>query len=187
MKTENFAKDVLFRGFTPCKTGETVIVVNDTKYKGEWVYGSFVRLGEKYYIIPCDEINNSDSEPMYLWMLSKTICGIIPETVGQYVGLRDKTNTKEFPEGQRIFTGDICSFIDFFDGSDMETYCEGEWKFGDWDFYITDRLSAGMGDLVYNGRFDGYVLGNIFSTPEDFKGHYFIEENLTENDEGEKI
>lgn len=187
MTQDIFAKSVLFRGFAACKTGKAVIMVNGIKYKGEWVYGSFLCLGDKYYIVPIDEANNNDSEPMYFWKLSKTLCDVIPETVGQYVGLRDKTATKEFPEGQKIFTGDICSFIDFFGGSDMETYCEGEWKFGDWDFYITDRLSADMGDLVYNGQFDGYVLGNIFSTPEDFKGHYFIEENLAENDEGEKI
>ena len=32
---------------------------------------------------------------------------VIPETVGQFTGLRDNKRTKEFPEGQRIFEGDI--------------------------------------------------------------------------------
>lgn len=32
---------------------------------------------------------------------------VIPETVGQYTGLRDCKRTKEYPEGQPIFEGDI--------------------------------------------------------------------------------
>lgn len=182
-----FAQEVLFRGFHVCKTGKTVIKVNDVRYRGDWVYGSFVRLGEKCYIIPIDEANSSDSESMHLWMLSKTICNVLPETIGQYTGLRDKTRDEEYPKGRMIFKDDICSFIDFFSGSDMETYCEGIWDFAEGYFYISDRLSSDMEDLVYDGIFDGYVLGSIFSTPEDFKGHYFVEEDLAENNEGEKI
>ncbi len=30
-----------------------------------------------------------------------------PETVGQYIGLKDKKRTEEFPEGQEIYEGDI--------------------------------------------------------------------------------
>jgi len=33
-----------------------------------------------------------------------------PETVGQFSGLRDNKRTAEFPEGQRIFEGDLINF-----------------------------------------------------------------------------
>lgn len=32
---------------------------------------------------------------------------VAPETVGQYTGLRDSKRTAEYPEGQRIFEGDV--------------------------------------------------------------------------------
>ncbi len=82
-----------------------------------------------------------------------------PETVGQYTGLSDKTGTK-------IFEGDICSFIDFHSGSDMETYCEGVWDFEDGQFYISNRLSCDTSDLICEGVFEGYIIGNIHDNPE---------------------
>lgn len=33
---------------------------------------------------------------------------IIPETVGQYTGIKDRKRTKEFPHGQEIYEGDTC-------------------------------------------------------------------------------
>ena len=32
---------------------------------------------------------------------------VIPETVGQYTGLKDRKRTPEYPEGQEIYEGDI--------------------------------------------------------------------------------
>ena len=32
---------------------------------------------------------------------------VFPETAGQYTGLKDKKRTKEFPDGQEIYEGDI--------------------------------------------------------------------------------
>ena len=37
---------------------------------------------------------------------------VIPETVGQYTGLRDCKRTAEYPEGQMIFEGDIVTIPD---------------------------------------------------------------------------
>lgn len=65
--------------------------------------------------------------------------------------------------------GDICSFVDFHSGSDMETYCAGIWGFEDGQFYISDRLSCDTSDLICESVFDGYIIGNIYDTTELLK------------------
>lgn len=94
---------------------------------------------------------------------NSNIWHIAPETIGQYTGLTDKN-------GKKIFEGDVCAFIDFHGGSDNETYCEGVFKFSDGSFYVTNRLSADMDDLIENGVFDGYIIGNIYDKPGTTKG-----------------
>ena len=34
---------------------------------------------------------------------------VIPETVGQFTGLRDSKRTKEWPKGQMVFEGDVAT------------------------------------------------------------------------------
>jgi hypothetical protein len=63
------------------------------KDNGEWVYGC---------------ITFGDKPPMArMYGLKGYIAEIIPETVGQSTGLCDKKRTKEFPDGQPIYEGDI--------------------------------------------------------------------------------
>ena len=114
--------------------------------KGEWVQGDLLH-------------NGIDYDTAIVKLGSKFVTKVIPETVGQYTGLTDKNGTK-------IFEGDICTFVDFHSGCDLEQYCEGAFEYEDCYFYITERLSCETTDLIYEGKFDGYVIGNIHDNPE---------------------
>ena len=89
------------------------------------------------------------------------------ETVGQYTGLTDKN-------GKKIFEGDIMLFEDespsnyeYHDCTEMRC---GEVKFADGEFYLTNRIAVEMGDLIYDGKLDGVIVGNIHDNPELLKG-----------------
>ena len=62
----------------------------DTK---EWVYGGYYEWGDKSYIIQKD-INTAQ------------MIEVIPETVGQYIGVKDNNG-----EGEEIYEGDVIEKI----------------------------------------------------------------------------
>ena len=92
---------------------------------------------------------------------------VFKETVGQYTGLTDKNGTK-------IFEGDIVWFEDespsnyeYHDCTEMRC---GTIEYGDNCFYITDRIAVEMEDLIYDGKLDVEIIGNIHDNPELLKG-----------------
>lgn len=90
-------RELLFRGFHPCD-GPDTIVVDGEKANGRWVEGyvvkhpSAIQIGGDYspwyiHVPPVDPDDNGG------------VFNVLPSTVGQYIGLTDRT-------GERIFEGD---------------------------------------------------------------------------------
>lgn len=81
----------------------------ETKYRGKtkegkWVYGYYVVIADTHYISSNNEVSVSDEIVNRTTFIAKEV---IPETVGMFTGLKDKKRTKEYPEGQEVYEGDI--------------------------------------------------------------------------------
>lgn len=138
---------------------------------GEWVSSCnliqfFDKPAERIFFIP--KLKNKcvcthDENDNIIAIEDTILFKVIPETVGQYTGLTDKN-------GKKIFEGDIILFEDesptnyeYHDCTEMRC---GEIKFDDGEFYLTNRIAVEMGDLVYDGKLDGEIIGNIHDNPE---------------------
>jgi len=105
---------------------------------GEWVYG--------YLLSDC---------AIGQWARCKY--EVIPETVGQFTGLKDNKRTKEFPNGQDIYEGDVMKTKRFRESINMitETVSFEDGCFVTFtDFDITVPLS-------YHELLDIEIIGNI--------------------------
>lgn len=129
------------------------IIFRGKDIAGNWYYGVPLVFTEDYVCMTAPHTYNKS---------------VIPESVGQYTGLRDCKRTEEYPEGQMIFEGDIVITNKF--GTPQKKYVIG------FDEEIATYIGEGKkGCARYFTTFSGdadcfEVIGNIHDNPELLKG-----------------
>lgn len=137
---------ILNRGFHICENGTKTVSVDGVLYKGEWRAGDLLRSRGKCYIHPHHEPFNYDG----------TLSGfikihpVIPETVGLYSGLPDKT-------GKNICLQDVIRYRPA--NSDSDKFLLVKWD------EERATFKAGFATLwVIHDHCE--VVGNLFENPE---------------------
>jgi uncharacterized phage protein (TIGR01671 family) len=127
------------------------------KDDGLWIYGYYSykwRTQQHYIRCSPDQGMMTDAE-----------FEVIPETVGQFTGLKDK-------DGKEVFEGDIFKCPDFYGGKFAYA---GEWIEDYEDLIEEITFSEGsffVGDMPLHAIFDKEtfeVIGNIYENPEFLK------------------
>ncbi|MGF2716531.1 hypothetical protein ACQUY5_30685 [Bacillus cereus] len=73
---------------------------------GNWHYGFYIFVGNKHMILA--ETENGDVYQVE----------VLPETVGQYVGIKDRDGTEMY-EGMTLDNGFVISYVDDSDGANL--------------------------------------------------------------------
>lgn len=137
-------REILFRGMTTTK---------------EWICGYYVHrpdiATDVHFIVSVNSFNT------IMWYQ------VIPETVGQFIGLTDKN-------GKRIFEGDICTYPDGwvdYAGDGVETFSVGvvTWYNEHPCFYLTENIGIEW-DEIWDSVAEITVIGNIHDSPELLEG-----------------
>lgn len=134
-------REILFRG--------------KRKSNGEWIEGSLLNFQKNSYIIPCDIKYCFENAERFGFDIADF--EVIPETVGQYIGLTDKN-------GVKIFEGDIIQ-VKYGIRDDIIINFEVCWEKNDAGFYpIYDY------DSLYSVKAEySEVIENIYENPELLK------------------
>lgn len=136
-----------FRGQTRKKG---YIVINGEPAPSEWLYGT--------------AINLRSGKPSEMYDENQRLTLVYNDTLDLFTGLTDL-------DGKEVYENDIVSFEDETPGQheyhDSTFMNRGIMKFDNGGFYVAgDIVAATMDDLVYNNKFQGYVIGNIHDNPE---------------------
>ena len=141
-------REIKFRGFRIDKNGKGKVFVNGEWVKGYWVEGYYFENANGAFIIQYPYHAN------YIGV--DILVKIIPETVGQYTGLKDKN-------GKKIFEGDIVK------AKENRTNDIATISFENGGFIIHPHsgkiLERTLWEYWYND-WDLEVIGNIHENPE---------------------
>ena len=130
---------------------------------GEWVYGYYVKPTHHWHEHGIHDdwiIRTAYQNGGYFNVVERY--AVVPETVGQFTGLTDKN-------GKKIFEGDI---VEYKDCPASDYYREtiicnrGVIEFSEGQFYVTERETVEMDDLIYENTMDSEVIGNIYDNKE---------------------
>lgn len=139
--------------------------------EGKLVYGDKVTIGKRCFIVSRPELSESDDireKHCSIWGFIE----VIPETVGQFTGLKDKKRTKEYPEGQEIYEGDIVKLAEnTFGETELPINCVVKWN--DKGFYQLWRngmihWKMWREDTYHHIEYrkNWEIIGNIHENPE---------------------
>ena len=126
---------------------------------GEWVEGGIIPLDiESGYLFIAEPYLSTSTLPVYEIVKNYTHL-VIPETVGQHTGLRDK-------DGKRIFEGDFVR-LDKYVKKAFDV-CDGVVRYGRGGFYISEFEPLHSLNTIANaeGVLRGEVIGNIHDNPK---------------------
>lgn len=126
---------------------------------GEWVCGLPIY---RNYIRVFSEHEYEDEEGRKIKYSTTKDYQVDPKTMCEFIGLIDKNKNKIFEHD--IAEYEDCPVSDYY----RETIIvnRGVIKFEDGAFFVTNRETVEMDDLVYNGVMECSVVGNIFDNPE---------------------
>ena len=118
---------------------------------GEWVFGGYAKCNNRHYILPDIDLIGKE------WVFKNV--EVIPETVGQYIGLTDKN-------GKKIFEGDIIRTNVYY-GNEIGVIRRGEYDVYSRDvfggYYCVDKTSA---LISWTSSWGHEVIGTIYDNPE---------------------
>lgn len=124
---------------------------NNTSYFEDWVYGSLVISDDKYYIL-LDVLDNIKRDDYEVYMIE-----VIPETVGQFIVLKDYNDT-EIYVGDVVYVeeDDLIGLVDFEIGTSKYIIAPNPDypdKIADFEYYYGKHLK---------------IIGNIFDNKDEF-------------------
>lgn len=119
---------------------------------GEWVYGDIIHCTSgKTYIFPSGDYANESDKVNQGGCLMMFTFEVIPETVGQYTGLKDKN-------GKEIYDGDIVVFESVFS---KDKFVGRVMYYSGYKPILWDSI-----DLAETNKEDLEVIGNKHENPE---------------------